>query len=76
MGVSFYANGEQEGESTTYWANGRVRSVATFVGGKVVKSKSFPKFDRPIPAVVLRVEANENSTRPGTISEWTSIRTF
>jgi antitoxin component YwqK of YwqJK toxin-antitoxin module len=58
-GVSFYANGVQEGESTTYWDNGRVRSVANFVGGKVVTSRSFPKFDRPIPAVVLSVEANE-----------------
>jgi len=58
-GVSFYANGVQDGESTTYWDNGRVRSVAKVVGGKEVKSKSFPKFDRPIPAVVLRVEANE-----------------
>ncbi|HEV3439050.1 MAG TPA: DUF4375 domain-containing protein [Gemmata sp.] len=57
--VSFYANGVQDGESTTYWDNGRVRSVDKFVGGKEVKSKSFPKFDRPIPAVVLCVEANE-----------------
>jgi len=58
-GVSFYANGVQEGESTTYWNNGRVRSVTKFIGGEEVKSKSFPKFDRPAPAVVLRVEANE-----------------
>ncbi len=57
--VSFYANGERDGESTTYWDNGRVRSVAKVVGGEEVKSKSFPKFDRPVPAVVLRVEANE-----------------
>jgi antitoxin component YwqK of YwqJK toxin-antitoxin module len=57
--VSFYANGVQHGESTAYWDNGRVRSVAMVVGGKEVKSTSFPKFDHPIPAVVLRVEANE-----------------
>ena len=58
--VSCYSNGVQEGESTMYWDNGRVRSVAKFVGGKEVKSNSFPKFDRPVPAVVLSVEANEH----------------
>jgi antitoxin component YwqK of YwqJK toxin-antitoxin module len=58
--VSFYANDLLEGESTSYWDNGRVRTITTFLGGKDVKSKSFPKFDRPIPAVVLGVEANED----------------
>ena len=29
------------------------------IGGNSVQSQSFPKFDRPIPVVVLRVEANE-----------------
>jgi len=57
--VSFYVNGVQEGASTTYWDNGRVRSVANMIGGNSVQSQSFPKFDRPIPVVVLRVEANE-----------------
>lgn len=57
--VSFYANGVEEGESTTYWDNGRIRSVAKIVGGEVVESQSFPKFDHPVPAVLLSVEANE-----------------
>src|SRR5262249_17480624 len=57
--VSSYVNGVQEGKSTTYWDNGRVRSITLFVQGKAGKSKSFPKFDRPIPAVVLSLEANE-----------------
>jgi hypothetical protein len=53
-------NGVQEGETTVYWENGRVRSVTKFVQGKAGRTKSFPKFDRPVPAVVLRVEANEH----------------
>jgi antitoxin component YwqK of YwqJK toxin-antitoxin module len=57
--VLFYVNGVEEGDSTTYWDNGRVRSVAKMIGGNSVQSQSFPKFDRPIPAVVLRVEVNE-----------------
>ena len=56
--ISIYVNGVEE-ESTTYWNNGRVRSIAKYVGGKKTKSRSFPKFDRPVPAVVLQVEANE-----------------
>ena len=58
-GVSHYVNGVQEGESTTYWDNGRSRLVTKFIQGKAGKTKSFPKFDKPIPAVVLTVEANE-----------------
>jgi antitoxin component YwqK of YwqJK toxin-antitoxin module len=57
--VSFYVNGVEEGESTTFWDNGRIRSIAKMIGGNSVQCQSFPKFDRPTPAVVLRVEANE-----------------
>ena len=54
-----FVNGIQEGEFTTYWDNGRVRSIMKFVRGKAGESKSFPKFDKPVPAVLLTVEANE-----------------
>jgi hypothetical protein len=53
-------NGVQEGESIMYWENGRVRSVTQFAQGKAGKTRSFPKFDCPVPAVVLSVEANEH----------------
>ncbi|MBS0265209.1 MAG: toxin-antitoxin system YwqK family antitoxin, partial [Planctomycetes bacterium] len=57
--ISHYAQGKPDGESTTYWDNGRIRSVTKFSKGKTGKSTSFPKFDHPIPAVVLRVAADE-----------------
>lgn len=57
--VSSYVDGIEDGTSTLYWNNGRVRSITTFVQGKKGESRSFPKFDQPIPAVVLSVEANE-----------------
>lgn len=57
--VSYYDSGVQHGESTEYWDNGRVRSRSQFNQGKAGKTRSYPKFDRPVPAVVLRVEANE-----------------
>jgi antitoxin component YwqK of YwqJK toxin-antitoxin module len=57
--TAHYAHGEPDGESTTYWDNGRIRSVTEFVKGKEGKSNRFPKFDHPMPAVVLSVEADE-----------------
>ena len=57
--IDHYVHGKRDGESTTYWDNGRVRSVTKFVKGKEAKSKTFPKFDHPMPAVVLSVEADE-----------------
>jgi antitoxin component YwqK of YwqJK toxin-antitoxin module len=57
--VSQYANGVREGDETVYWDNGRVRSVTKFVKGKAGKSMEFPKYDHPMPAVVLGVEADE-----------------
>lgn len=58
--VSSYNDGVQVGESTLYWDNGRVRSISKIVEGEVVETGSFPKCDRPVPAVLLRVEANED----------------
>jgi antitoxin component YwqK of YwqJK toxin-antitoxin module len=57
--VTFYDEGEQDGDSTTYWENGRVRSVSKWVRGREIEVKKLPKFDRPEPAVLLSVEANE-----------------
>jgi antitoxin component YwqK of YwqJK toxin-antitoxin module len=57
--ITCWKSGRPDGESTTYWDNGRVRSVQSCTYGKWGESKSFPKFDRPVPAVILTVEANE-----------------
>jgi len=57
--VAQYTDGKPDGESTTYWDNGRTRSVTKFIKGKPEESKDFPKFDHPIPKVVLVVEADE-----------------
>jgi antitoxin component YwqK of YwqJK toxin-antitoxin module len=58
-GVSAYRDGVRDGEATTYWDNGRVRSVTAYARGKPGKERSYPKFDRPVPAVVLAAEADE-----------------
>ena len=47
-------------EHTVYYDNGRIRCKEKHVGKKWITSKSFPKFDEPVPAVVLNVEANED----------------
>jgi antitoxin component YwqK of YwqJK toxin-antitoxin module len=57
--IAHYVHGERHGESTTYWDNGRIRSVTKFVKGKEGKSTDFPKFDDPTAAVVLSLEADE-----------------
>ncbi len=57
--ISHYVHGKPDGESTTYWDNGRIRSVTKLAKGEEGKSTTFPKFDHPMPAVVLRVEADE-----------------
>lgn len=57
--IAHYVHGKPDGESTTYWDNGRIRSITKFVKGKPGKSKEFPKFDNPVPAVVLTLEADE-----------------
>lgn len=57
--IAYYVHGKPDGDWTTYWDNGRIRSVGNFVKGKKVKSEEFPKFDHPMPAVVLSLEADE-----------------
>ena len=57
--VSQYLDGKREGESTSYWDNGRVRSATVYLADEVVsEGDDLPKFDRPVPAVVLEVEAD------------------
>jgi antitoxin component YwqK of YwqJK toxin-antitoxin module len=57
--IDQYVEGKPDGESTTYWDNGRIRSVTKFENEMEEKSKNFPKYDDPIPVVLLNVEANE-----------------
>lgn len=57
--ISRYESGVREGVSAEYWDNGRVRSETLYTGGKPGVTKTYPKFDRPRPAVVLTVEAGE-----------------
>ena len=57
--VDHYENGVRHGDSILYWDNGRVHHVTKYVRGKDGETQEFPKFDRPIPAVVLSVEADE-----------------
>lgn len=54
-----YANGQLDGPMVSFYDNGRIRTKSTFRKGKEVESKSFPKFDAPRPAVVIKTEANE-----------------
>ncbi|WP_254513924.1 toxin-antitoxin system YwqK family antitoxin [Anatilimnocola floriformis] len=58
-GIEHYVAGIKEGEATSYWNNGRVRKIARFVQGEEESVQEFPKFDRPVPAVVIELEANE-----------------
>jgi antitoxin component YwqK of YwqJK toxin-antitoxin module len=51
-----YAEGKRNGTSTLYWNNGRVRTVTRFDQDKEVSSEKFPKYDDPVPAVVLALE--------------------
>ncbi len=57
--IDHFADGQLDGLSTYYWDNGRVRSVTQFVKGKSTESKEFPKFDHPVPTVLLKVVADE-----------------
>lgn len=54
-----FDKGEMHGDATLYWDNGRLRSVTEHIRGKAGKTQNHPKFDRPCPAVVLGVEADE-----------------
>lgn len=53
-----YSGGKLHGAAILYWDNGRIRSTSEYENGKQVKTESFPKFDNPVPAVLLSVEAN------------------
>jgi antitoxin component YwqK of YwqJK toxin-antitoxin module len=57
--IAQYVDGMPDGDETTYWENGRIRSLTKFVKGLEVESRDFPKSDHLVPAVVLNVEANE-----------------
>lgn len=58
--VGHYVDGVAEGDLTLYWENGHVRNVSRLQKGKEVESRDFPKFDQPVPAVVLTLEANQD----------------
>jgi antitoxin component YwqK of YwqJK toxin-antitoxin module len=53
-----FRQGTQHGQTTTYWPNGRVRSISEHEEGKERKAEKFPRFDRPVPAVILQVQAD------------------
>jgi hypothetical protein len=57
--VATFRDGVRDGRETSYWDNGRVRSVTTWVRGTKGECGSFPKFDRPVPVVLLEVAADE-----------------
>lgn len=57
--VAHFVAGKPNGESTLYWDNGRVRTVTKIAAGKRRKTQEFPKFDYPLPRVVLSLEADE-----------------
>jgi antitoxin component YwqK of YwqJK toxin-antitoxin module len=57
--VESYTSGQRDGESTDYWDNGRVRTIAKYKADEEVESRKYPKFDRPVPAVQLNLEASE-----------------
>lgn len=57
--IDCYVDGKPEGDATTFWENGRIRSKRKFVKGKEGESRELPKYDHPEPAVVLSIEADE-----------------
>lgn len=57
--IENFVQGQPDGESTIYWNNGRIRTVTKYAKGTAGESKEFPKFDHPVPVVLLSVEANE-----------------
>jgi len=57
--VDHYPNGIKHGESLLYWDNGRVHHRTLWADGKEVESESFPKYDRPVPVVLIELDANE-----------------
>jgi antitoxin component YwqK of YwqJK toxin-antitoxin module len=57
-GDDTYKNGKKDGVQIGYYDNGRIRTKSTYRGGKELKVERFPKFDKPRPAVLIKVEAN------------------
>ena len=53
-----FAHGLRHGQRKTYYDNGRLESTCDFVKGKAGKRREFPKFDHPIPVVLLKIQAN------------------
>lgn len=54
-----YNKGKQDGLSTLYYNNGRVRMKTTCRNGKDIKTEEFPKFDHPQPVVQVTIESSE-----------------
>jgi antitoxin component YwqK of YwqJK toxin-antitoxin module len=57
--INNFVEGKQHGDCTIFWPNGRVRSKSRYELGKEVSSKPFDRFDKPAPAVLLTIEADE-----------------
>jgi antitoxin component YwqK of YwqJK toxin-antitoxin module len=55
----YHPNGIKHGESLLYWNNGRVHHRTLWTNGEEVESESFPKYDRPVPAVIVDLRADE-----------------
>lgn len=55
----YHPNGINHGESLLYWDNGRVHHRTLWTNGIEAESESFPKYDRPVPVVLLELQANE-----------------
>lgn len=53
-----YRDGKLDGELLLYYDNGRISSRCQYRAGKEISVEKFPKFDHPVPAVVIDVQAN------------------
>jgi antitoxin component YwqK of YwqJK toxin-antitoxin module len=53
-----YKEGKLDGEQILFYDNGRISSRSRYRAGKELSVEKFPKFDHPVPAVLIEVEAN------------------
>jgi antitoxin component YwqK of YwqJK toxin-antitoxin module len=53
-----YKDDQVDGEMIHYYDNGRIRSRSQYRAGKEISVESFPKFDHPVPAVMIDIEVN------------------